>query len=484
MYRLCTGRLPFEGESVMAVLTALSTDDPPRPAEWQPGLPQALDDLVMRLLAKKPEGRPESAEVVVQEIRTIEREWRAEQQEAERFAGLPLLPVNSERQIQAPADEQPLPSQSPVKSSARRHTIGRAAAVLAMFAVAAVVDFVFVGPRKTATRIIAAEHTSMPTADESAARSITTKSDQSESQAQPEGSQEQRKPRLDSGIVPEMKIVARPEMRQSIVANNPGPPPAVQPGMVGPPQPETPPPTSRSTANDSPQQEKTGVRPPYVDVPGDKDTLAAQAQATAAKKNWKGTVDPDGDCQVEVDQRENKLRIIVPGKTHLLSAEVGRVNAPRVLRDIDGDFDVNVRVTGTNHPGGKATTTLYPPYHGAGILLWQDPENYVRLELAADLHHAKARPYVNFEYRKDGALAFSRGMANDDGSSRLRLRRRGDEILASFSSDGARWTSFAPVIVKLNDRLEVGVSAINSSTKSLTALIEGFEISENRGSKQ
>ena len=111
-------------------------------------------------------------------------------------------------------------------------------------------------------------------------------------------------------------------------------------------------------------------------------------------------------------------------------------------------------------------------------MIWQDQENYVRLEIAADLQHGKARPYVNFEYRKDGALATSSGIANTDGSNHLRLKRRDDEIFASFGPDGLRWTSFSPLTVKLNDRLMVGVSAINSSTKPLTAEFEGLEATE------
>ena len=198
----------------------------------------------------------------------------------------------------------------------------------------------------------------------------------------------------------------------------------------------------------------------------------------AEKENWGDAVDPDGDCKFELEPRENKVRIIVPGKTHILSAEIGRVNAPRILRDIKGDFDVIVRVAGTSHPGGKATTTVYPPYHGAGLLIWQDQENYVRLEIAADLQHGKAAPYVNFEHRKDGALAASSGITNTDGSNHLRLRRRGDEIYASFGPDGLRWTSFSPLTAKLNDRLKVGVAAINSSTKPLTAEFEGFDVLE------
>ena len=77
---------------------------------------------------------------------------------------------------------------------------------------------------------------------------------------------------------------------------------------------------------------------------------------------------------------------------------------------------------------------------------------------------------------KEGALAVSRGMRNWDGSNQLRLMRRGDEIIASFGPDGVRWSSFPPLTVKLNDRLKVGVTAINSSTKRLTAELEGFVV--------
>ena len=102
-----------------------------------------------------------------------------------------------------------------------------------------------------------------------------------------------------------------------------------------------------------------------------------------------------------------RASIFVPAKPHILSAEIGRLNAPRILREVRGDFDARVTVAGVFHPAGRSTVRAYAsPYHGGGILLWQDQENYVRLEIAADVQHGKSRPYVNFEYRKDGAWPF------------------------------------------------------------------------------
>ena len=83
LYQLCTGELPFPGTTVMAVLTSLSIDTPAPARDRNPAVPPALDELVMQLLAKNPADRPASAEVVVQAIRSIERELLAERQKAE-----------------------------------------------------------------------------------------------------------------------------------------------------------------------------------------------------------------------------------------------------------------------------------------------------------------------------------------------------------------------------------------------------------------
>ena len=77
LYCLCTGVRPFTGDSAMAILTALATTQP-RPAHLvNPAVPRALSDLVMQLLAKKPEHRPPSAEAVLERLRWLEGEATA-----------------------------------------------------------------------------------------------------------------------------------------------------------------------------------------------------------------------------------------------------------------------------------------------------------------------------------------------------------------------------------------------------------------------
>ena len=80
---------------------------------------------------------------------------------------------------------------------------------------------------------------------------------------------------------------------------------------------------------------------------------------------------------------------------------------------------------------------------------------------------------------KEGVLAVSRGMINGDGSkpSPSEAPGRGG-IWVIWAASRARWISFPPLTVSLNDRLMVGVTAINSSTKPLTAEFERFEVVE------
>ena len=203
-----------------------------------------------------------------------------------------------------------------------------------------------------------------------------------------------------------------------------------------------------------------------------------QTESLSRRPDWGKPIDPDRDCKIDLDATGTEITISIPRTPHVLSAELGRLNAPRLLQRTRGDFDALVNVAGVFHVAGRATTKEYAPYHGAGILLWQDDRNYVRLEIATDLDHDKIRCYANFELRRDGVLAVSKGLAVTDGSTQLRLQRRGNEIRAAFSPDGVSWTAFAPLNAEFDDSLGVGVVAINTAAKPLKAEMKMFSITK------
>lgn len=71
LYRLCTGRLPFDGASTMAVLMALGTEDPIPVLQLNPEVPEALAALIQQLLSKRVDARPANADEVLRRLSLI-----------------------------------------------------------------------------------------------------------------------------------------------------------------------------------------------------------------------------------------------------------------------------------------------------------------------------------------------------------------------------------------------------------------------------
>jgi serine/threonine protein kinase len=78
LYELITGRIPFPRKSIMSMLAALATEIPKEPIALKGDTPKALSDLVMKLLAKKPEQRPSDAQAVASALQKIEQQLAQE----------------------------------------------------------------------------------------------------------------------------------------------------------------------------------------------------------------------------------------------------------------------------------------------------------------------------------------------------------------------------------------------------------------------
>ncbi len=61
LYRMATGRLPFQGDSAYAVIVAVASETPAAPRAVNPDIPPALEALIVSLLGKDPAARPASA---------------------------------------------------------------------------------------------------------------------------------------------------------------------------------------------------------------------------------------------------------------------------------------------------------------------------------------------------------------------------------------------------------------------------------------
>jgi regulation of enolase protein 1 (concanavalin A-like superfamily) len=186
--------------------------------------------------------------------------------------------------------------------------------------------------------------------------------------------------------------------------------------------------------------------------------------------DWGTPVNPDEDCRFFLS--DGTLLIHVPGspRPHDLSAELGNVNAPRVLQEAKGDFTLQVRVEGRFVPGSRSMLARRTPYNGAGLVAVFDDGNVVTLARAV-LRHGDGgpMPYANFEIRVNRTIA-RLGEETEtpiplDGPIHLRLERRGMRMLGAWSTDGLTWTILESKELPASwpSVLHVGVIAINNT---------------------
>jgi tRNA A-37 threonylcarbamoyl transferase component Bud32 len=94
LYRLASGRMPFGGGSTMAVLTSLAVDVPPPVRRIRSAVPEPLEAVIAKLLAKNPDDRYQTAREVADALSKAGRPKGA--------AG--TVPVEVPMAIAAPAD--------------------------------------------------------------------------------------------------------------------------------------------------------------------------------------------------------------------------------------------------------------------------------------------------------------------------------------------------------------------------------------------
>lgn len=86
LYELLTGGAPFHADDTLELIHSHIARTPVVPADLATDIPQPLSDIVMRLLAKAPEERYQTAAGLIDDLQTCQREWAAQQ----RIAVFPL----------------------------------------------------------------------------------------------------------------------------------------------------------------------------------------------------------------------------------------------------------------------------------------------------------------------------------------------------------------------------------------------------------
>jgi hypothetical protein len=115
LYLASTGELPFGGKDTLSVLAALATKTPPPPHALDPTLPRAFSDLVMALLAKDRDDRPQAAREVVSAIEAIESGEMTEPEPLEEVPAEEVRPGEESAALPAPAVPVAAPRKKPAK---------------------------------------------------------------------------------------------------------------------------------------------------------------------------------------------------------------------------------------------------------------------------------------------------------------------------------------------------------------------------------
>jgi regulation of enolase protein 1 (concanavalin A-like superfamily) len=141
--------------------------------------------------------------------------------------------------------------------------------------------------------------------------------------------------------------------------------------------------------------------------------------AGALEPGWRW-VDPKGDSSRSLDSRAGFLRIAVHDYHDLWSGSHD-YNAPRLVREADGDFTLETKLAGPGRWCG-------------GLLVWKDEDNFVRLDRGIQFRNDVS---LGAAFEGEYASVAHEYVAADP--LWLRLRRTGSVYTALYSVDGEQW---------------------------------------------
>ncbi len=172
---------------------------------------------------------------------------------------------------------------------------------------------------------------------------------------------------------------------------------------------------------------------------------------------WGTAIDPQGDCKFEVNQ--GRLALTVPAGEHDLNpAPDKNVLAPRVLQEVEGDFTLQVHVHPFPLPPRGKSAAGSDTFRAAGLLVWQDAQNYLRFATAA----TGARHFLQAEWWQEGTY----GGADGTAATHLQIQRQASRLRLRTSADGKTWEDWKTVDLELSSKIQVGVVAMSAVRES------------------
>ena len=163
-------------------------------------------------------------------------------------------------------------------------------------------------------------------------------------------------------------------------------------------------------------------------------------------------------------------------------------NAPCALVRVDGDFVAMVKVTSSYDPGGEGIVVptgkkLPFSFQSAGLLIWQDEKNFIRLERSKG-SDGNGLGFVHrtlIEYYKGGKLVGVDYRNVPEQTVVLIAHRTGGTLKLLFGLPPNAAIVFQDLALDFNKEIFVGVAAANLSKRPFQARLEDFTLKSPDG---
>jgi hypothetical protein len=228
----------------------------------------------------------------------------------------------------------------------------------------------------------------------------------------------------------------------------------------------------------------TASKPAPIVIPERPGLIAGLGEAPRSQTvaRWSCEVNLDGGSKLTHQPGFSTLDL--PGGTPMVNAPQYKLyNAPGALIRVDGDFAAAVRVTNDFDPGGEVVALangrkLPFTFQGAGLLIWQDEKNFVRLERCKGSDGRLGLIHrVLIEVYKGGREAgIHYTPALPERPTVLGAIRKGGSLRLLFATGPDRLAVFQELAIDFNREVYVGVSAANLSKRPFQAKFEDFTL--------
>jgi hypothetical protein len=135
----------------------------------------------------------------------------------------------------------------------------------------------------------------------------------------------------------------------------------------------------------------------------------------------------------------------------------GNFTAPRLLREVKGDFSAVVKVLPFDAKGPDA-------YLGGGLVLWHDNNTFLRYLVARNPPVFGPGPHAHLRVESDGNTRLEQFPPLKDDQRYLNLERRGNTCRVRWGADGKTWGDFVTLPdMNLPPDVRVGLLVLNKS---------------------